>query len=320
MSRQAWACAGDAVQQRRDVRAAIEIQAARRRKLRLAAFAIDVRVVAVEQQKRGWPFGVSRGWPLAVGAEPIEFGRASPSRRCMRERHERIETDHEYRHAAITGPLVGHGATPPPKCSRRSLVNAGHPRKPDRAHSPDTAIAHGGWHARISQAAARARSRAPRPELHAPPSCNHLATETPRLRRLFCAEREGARAIGVALHARTPHDIRDARPLLSWSGGKDAAWTLHVLRPAATSRSSAWSPRSPRATSASRCRASASTCCTRRHAAAGLPVIEARMPQRADNDELRSRRSPPRWRGRASAGPACADIAFGDLFLADIRA
>lgn len=107
--------------------------------------------------------------------------------------------------------------------------------------------------------------------------------------------------------------------LLSWSGGKDSAWTLHVLR------------NDPRwnvvglVTTVTADHERVSIHGLRRevlHAqaeAAGLPVIEAAMPAQADNavyeaafaqalDEARLR-----W-------PGLHHIAFGDLFLADVRA
>ena len=110
------------------------------------------------------------------------------------------------------------------------------------------------------------------------------------------------------------------RPLvLSWSGGKDAAWTLHVLRsdPAfevvglITTVTSGYDRIAMHGIRRDLLHAQA--------AAAGLPVIEATIPPQCDNatyeaafasalDDARTR-----W-------PECRDIAFGDLFLADVRA
>jgi len=107
--------------------------------------------------------------------------------------------------------------------------------------------------------------------------------------------------------------------LLSWSGGKDAAWTLHVLRQRddvevvglVTTITEGYERISMQGIRVEVLHAQAR--------AAGLPVIEARIPQAADNtiyeaafaDALRSVRV--RW-------PALRTIAFGDLFLDDIRA
>ena len=106
---------------------------------------------------------------------------------------------------------------------------------------------------------------------------------------------------------------------VSWSGGKDAAWALYRLQQRKdievvallTTVTEGFERVSMQGIALPVLRAQA--------AAAGLPVVEARMPQRASNEvyeatfaaglaELRER-----W-------PNCTTIAFGDLFLADIRA
>lgn len=107
--------------------------------------------------------------------------------------------------------------------------------------------------------------------------------------------------------------------LLSWSGGKDAAWTLQVLRQRddievvglVTTITEGYERIAMQGIRVDVLRAQA--------AAARLPVIEARMPQRADNATYEAvfadalRRARERW-------PALSHVAFGDLFLADIRA
>lgn len=115
------------------------------------------------------------------------------------------------------------------------------------------------------------------------------------------------------------------RPLLlSWSGGKDAAWTLHTLRQRAaageadvavvglvTTLTEGYDRIAMQGIRHALLQAQAEAC--------GLPVIEAWMPQRADNATYRTAfadalaRAQDRW-------PGLCDIAFGDLFLADIRA
>jgi uncharacterized protein (TIGR00290 family) len=107
--------------------------------------------------------------------------------------------------------------------------------------------------------------------------------------------------------------------LLSWSGGKDAAWTLHALRRRddvevvglVTTITEGYERIAMQGIRVDVLHAQAD--------AAGLPVVEARMPQRASNpiyehafgDALQRARE--RW-------PGLDHIAFGDLFLADIRA
>lgn len=107
--------------------------------------------------------------------------------------------------------------------------------------------------------------------------------------------------------------------LLSWSGGKDAAWALHVLRQRGevevvgllTTITEGYERISMQGIRVDVLHAQAE--------AAGLPVIEARMPQRADNATYEAtfaaalEQARERW-------PGIAHIAFGDLFLADVRA
>ena len=107
--------------------------------------------------------------------------------------------------------------------------------------------------------------------------------------------------------------------LLSWSGGKDAAWALHTLRQRddvdvvglVTTITEGYERIAMQGIRVDVLHAQAE--------AAGLPVIEARMPQRASNDVYEQvfadalQRARERW-------PGLEHIAFGDLFLADIRA
>ncbi|MEN1929797.1 ATP-binding protein [Luteimonas sp. MJ250] len=111
----------------------------------------------------------------------------------------------------------------------------------------------------------------------------------------------------------------DRRPvLLAWSGGKDAAWALHAMRrdgvdvPGLLCTITEGHERaSMQGVRVDVLRAQA--------AAAGLPLLESRIPQACDNacyeaafaaalDAARTR-----W-------PGIDRIAFGDLLLADIRA
>lgn len=106
--------------------------------------------------------------------------------------------------------------------------------------------------------------------------------------------------------------------MLSWSGGKDSAWALHALRQRRdvevvallTTLTQGYDRVSMQGIRRDVLQAQAR--------AAGLPLIEAWIPQQADNasyetsfaDALVEAQS--RW-------PGIRDIAFGDLFLADIR-
>ncbi len=107
--------------------------------------------------------------------------------------------------------------------------------------------------------------------------------------------------------------------LLSWSGGKDAAWALHELRGRddvevvglITTITETVERISMQGIRVEVLHAQA--------AAAGLPVIEARIPLHCDNAVYEARfaaalaAAQARW-------PDLHTVAFGDLFLADIRA
>lgn len=107
--------------------------------------------------------------------------------------------------------------------------------------------------------------------------------------------------------------------LVSWSGGKDAAWTLYVLRQRAdvevvgllTTVTEGYERIAMHGIRRDVLLAQAE--------ATGLPVIEARIPQRCDNASYEAafaqalERARDRW-------PGLRTIAFGDLFLADVRA
>ncbi|MCC8364228.1 adenine nucleotide alpha hydrolase [Lysobacter sp. A6] len=107
--------------------------------------------------------------------------------------------------------------------------------------------------------------------------------------------------------------------VLSWSGGKDAAWTLHRLRATGeadvvglvTTVTSGYERIAMHGIRRDLLQVQAR--------ATGLPVIEAVIPPQCDNatyeasfaQALQDART--RW-------PACETIAFGDLFLADVKA
>ncbi|HEX7802263.1 MAG TPA: ATP-binding protein [Pseudoxanthomonas sp.] len=105
--------------------------------------------------------------------------------------------------------------------------------------------------------------------------------------------------------------------LLSWSGGKDAAWTLHRLRQSGieicgliTTVTSGYERVSMQGIRRTVLHAQA--------AATGLPLIEVTIPPACDNDVYET----AFVAGLASARqcwPQASEIAFGDLFLQDIR-
>ena len=109
-----------------------------------------------------------------------------------------------------------------------------------------------------------------------------------------------------------------ARVVVSWSTGKDAAWTLHELRRAGevevvglfTSVVPAFGRVSMHGVRVELARAQAE--------AAGLPLVEAALPWPCSN-EIYERVTVEALRKLAVEWGA-THIAFGDLFLADVRA
>jgi uncharacterized protein (TIGR00290 family) len=107
--------------------------------------------------------------------------------------------------------------------------------------------------------------------------------------------------------------------LLSWSGGKDAAWALQTLRQRldvdvvglVTTLTEGYDRIAMQGIRRDILHAQAEAC--------SLPVIEAWMPQRASNEIYRATFADALVRARAR-WPGLRDIAFGDLFLHDIRA
>src|SRR5690606_32446695 len=108
------------------------------------------------------------------------------------------------------------------------------------------------------------------------------------------------------------------RVLLSWSGGKDAAWTLHALRQAGgvevvgllTTFTEGHDRVSMQGVRRDVVQAQAE--------AAGLPLVEAWIPQQCDNATYEAAFANGLARA-ASRWPGLSTIAFGDLLLADIR-
>ena len=117
---------------------------------------------------------------------------------------------------------------------------------------------------------------------------------------------------GIPLDTATPL-------LLSWSGGKDAAWALHVLRQRAdvrvvglvTTLTEGYERVAMQGIRRDLLLAQVEAC--------GLPVFEAWMPQRADNATYEASYVTALDRARTQ-WPGLRDIAFGDLYLPDIRA
>jgi uncharacterized protein (TIGR00290 family) len=107
--------------------------------------------------------------------------------------------------------------------------------------------------------------------------------------------------------------------LVSWSGGKDAAWTLHTLQ-----KSARWDVVGLLTTVTDEYDRVAMHGIRRdvlhaQTALAGLPLIEARQPRNADNAAYEAALAVALETAR-SRWPDLRHVAFGDLFLADVRA
>lgn len=107
--------------------------------------------------------------------------------------------------------------------------------------------------------------------------------------------------------------------LLAWSGGKDSAWALHALRGGGevqvvgllTTLAEGFERASMQGIRREVLHAQAD--------AAGLPLLEAWIPQLADNGAYAARFAAA-LEAAARRWPGLRHVAFGDLLLADVRA
>jgi uncharacterized protein (TIGR00290 family) len=106
------------------------------------------------------------------------------------------------------------------------------------------------------------------------------------------------------------------RILVSWSSGKDSAWALHVLRQSGTYEVVGLLTTINEVAERVAMHAVRQTLLAAQAAAAGLPLWEVPIPPACTNEEYEARMSAALQRARAAAVDG---IAFGDLFLADIR-
>ncbi len=107
--------------------------------------------------------------------------------------------------------------------------------------------------------------------------------------------------------------------LLSWSGGKDAAWTLHMLHRRSDVEVVGLITTVTLGYERIAMQGIRTEVLAAQSRAVGLPVIQALMPQRADNATYESVFAEALERARG-CWPGLCDIAFGDLFLADVKA
>src|ERR1700689_4596807 len=105
------------------------------------------------------------------------------------------------------------------------------------------------------------------------------------------------------------------KTLLAWSSGKDSAWTLHVLRERGVPVSALLTPLNEAAARVAM-HGVRRALLTAQAEAAGVPVWQIPLPWPCTNDDYQARMS-------EACGRAVAEgfdtIAFGDLFLRDVR-
>ncbi len=107
--------------------------------------------------------------------------------------------------------------------------------------------------------------------------------------------------------------------LLAWSGGKDAAWTLHVLRQRDDIEVVGLLTTVTRESQRVSMQGIRRSVLHAQARAAGLPLIEAMIPAQCSNADYEAAMASA-LADAASHWPGLRTMAFGDLFLEDIRA
>jgi uncharacterized protein (TIGR00290 family) len=107
-----------------------------------------------------------------------------------------------------------------------------------------------------------------------------------------------------------------SRVLLSWSSGKDAAWTLHVLRQDPSVEVGALLTTFNEAADRVAMHAVRRSLVGAQARAAALPLIEVFIPSPCPNEVYEARMRDAMTRAR---NDGFTHVAFGDLFLEDVR-
>ncbi len=107
--------------------------------------------------------------------------------------------------------------------------------------------------------------------------------------------------------------------LLAWSGGKDAAWALHVLQGRDDVEVVALLSTITREYARASMQGVREDVLRAQARAVGLPLLEARIPAQCDNATYDAAMADALAEA-AARWPGVHTAAFGDLFLADIRA
>jgi uncharacterized protein (TIGR00290 family) len=112
-------------------------------------------------------------------------------------------------------------------------------------------------------------------------------------------------------------DSRMKRILLSWSSGKDSAWSLHVLRQQGEYEVAGLLTTFNEDADRVAMHAVRRELVERQAAAAGLPLWAVPLPWPCSNEEYESRMTQT---CRRAVAEGIEGVAFGDLFLEDVRA
>ena len=107
-----------------------------------------------------------------------------------------------------------------------------------------------------------------------------------------------------------------SKVLLSWSSGKDSAWTLHVLRTEGILAPAALLTTINEAADRVAMHAVRNDVLRAQADAAGLPLISVNIPSPCPNDVYESRMAAIVQRAHSDG---FTHVAFGDLFLEDVR-
>lgn len=107
------------------------------------------------------------------------------------------------------------------------------------------------------------------------------------------------------------------KTLLSWSSGKDSAWTLHQLRAGDRYEVAGLLTTVNRTHERVAMHAVRTRLLEQQAKAAGLPLIQVAIPSPCTNDDYESAMGEA-LQSAAASGVSC--VAFGDLFLEDVRA
>jgi uncharacterized protein (TIGR00290 family) len=104
--------------------------------------------------------------------------------------------------------------------------------------------------------------------------------------------------------------------LVSWSSGKDSAWMLHILRAKAIGTPAALLTTINTQADRVAMHAVRTDVLRQQALAAGLPVVMVPLPYPCPNDEYESRMASA---VRRAVADGFTHVAFGDLFLQDVR-